>query len=225
MNRNLKILFAAILVVGVFTQDKICEHLGFGQTRYHEETAVAKHGKEINTADSVIEGDYFVNDTIYRWDEQLLDWVIAKKTPDYQAQLVNHTATQNPLSEPIEVDWKVLMNIQYKLRYFKELDMEIYAPIFSKAVEELHEKEVIIEGFVIPFDEEGELLALSVNPFASCFFCGKASPASVISMFLENKGKRYKVDDFKKFRGTLYLNHDDPDEFYYILRDAKEEKK
>ena len=115
------------------------------------------------------------------------------------------------------------MDINYELRYFKELDMEIYAPVFSEAVKALDGKEVILEGFVLVFDEEPDLLSLSANPYASCFFCGKASPASVISMYLKKKRKRYKMDDFKKFRGTLHLNHDDPNEFYYILRNATEE--
>lgn len=115
------------------------------------------------------------------------------------------------------------MEINYQLKYFSELEMEIYAPVFPKEIKELDGKEVAIIGFVIPFDEEEQLLSLSANPYAACFFCGQASPASVMSMYLKNKRKRYKVDDFKRFRGTLHLNHDDPNEFYYILRNAVEE--
>ena len=102
--------------------------------------------------------------------------------------------------------------------------MTIYAPVFSKELLALHKKKVIITGFVIPFDLEENLLALSRNPYASCFFCGQASPASVVSLYLKNKDKRYKTDDYKTFSGTLYLNEDDPADFYYILRDANEVK-
>lgn len=223
MSRNLKIFVAAIFLVGVFTQDKICDYLGFGQVNSYEASTAAEHGKVLSALDSAFESDYFISETVYRWDEQLMDWAIAKEMQEFRAQLADYSSANYPLSTPIEIDWKVLMDIRYKLRYFAEFDMEIYAPVFSKAVEALHEKEVIIEGFVIPFDEEGEFLSLSFNPYASCFFCGKASPASVISMYLKDKSKRYKMDDFKKFRGTLYLNPDDPNDFYYILRDAKEE--
>ena len=128
----------------------------------------------------------------------------------------------NSDQEPIRVNWDVLMDIEYKLKHFEEIGMEIYAPDFMKAQKELDGKEVIIEGYVIPFDEDGGSLTLSHFPFAACFFCGNASPASVISMYLRNEKKRYKIDDFKKFRGTLHLNYDDPYEFYYILRDARE---
>ncbi len=224
MNRNLKIFFAAILVAGVFTQDRICEHLGFGQNKYHQESVEAKHRKELIVADSSIESDYLITETVYRWEERLMDWVVDNDMEEPQAQLVNQISSYPPLSTPIEVDWKVLMEIQYKLRYYAEIELELYAPIFSEAVEALHGKEVVLEGFVIPLDEEEELLSLSFNPYSSCFFCGKASPASVISMYLKEEAKRYKIDDFKKFSGTLYLNYDDPNEFYYVLRDAQEVK-
>jgi len=225
MSGNLKTFFAAILFTGVFTQNKICDHLGFGQAIYHEASTAAEHGKEWIAVDSAHENDYSINETVYRWDEQLMDWTIAKETQDFRAQLASYSSANHSFSTPIEVDWKVLIDINYKLKYFAQIDMEMHAPVFSKAVKALDGKEVIIEGFVIPFDEKGELLSLSANPYASCFFCGKASPASIISMYLKNKGKgrRYKMDDFKKFRGTLHLNQDDPDEFYYILREAKEE--
>ena len=115
------------------------------------------------------------------------------------------------------------MDIRFQLRYNEEIEMEVYEPVFGKSQQVLDGKQVIIEGYVIPFDEDEEFLALSANPYASCFFCGEGSAASVISMYLKNKGKKYKIDDFKNFVGTLHLNSDDPQEFYYILKDAREE--
>lgn len=223
MIRNLKIVLVVSLVVGVFTRDEICEHFGFGQSVHLEVPDLSERKNDVVPSDSVYISNFFVNDTIYRWDDESVDWVVAEETQNFQARFVNYSGDDQSLSKPVKVDWKVLMDIQYRLQYFAEIDMEMYAPVFTKAVEALHEKQVIIEGFVIPFDEEGELLALSYNPYASCFFCGKASPASVVSMYLKDKRKRYKVDDFKKFSGILHLNQDNPDEFYYILRDVVEE--
>lgn len=235
MSRNLKVLFAALLIVCVFATEKICEHLGFGQASSHETQRVESNEKEMPIIDSVLESDNSAentmdnttdssaDETIYRWDEQLTDWVPAEELKEFQAQLVDYTSDVQS-SGPIELDWKVLMNIEYKLKYFEQVDAEMYAPVFGNAVKSLDGKEVIIEGFVIPLDQEGEILSLSFNPYASCFFCGKASPASVVSMYLKNKSKRYYVDDFRKFKGTLHLNFDDPNEFYYILRNAKEVK-
>ncbi len=222
MKRNLVIIIVAILIILLFAQDNIRDQFGFGREA-DEETSSSEGGdsEELST-NRILLRDSFINETIYRWDETMLNMVVVEDIKDFPIQLANYTDTQNSLSKPIEVDWNVLMDIKYRLKYIDEIGAEMYSPIFSEAVEALHEKEIIIEGFVIPFDEEGEILSLSMNPFASCFFCGKASPASIISMYLKDKGKRYKMDDFKRFRGTLFLNFDDPNEFYYILRDAEE---
>ena len=168
--------------------------------------------------------DDIIPEARYKWDEQAKDWVISKESNTGHAKLVNHTIEDYSSNAPIEIEWKDLMDIDYELRYFEAMEMEMYAPVFTNTIKALHEKEVIIRGYVLPFDTKGEVLALSYNPYANCFFCGKASPASVISLYLKDKkdGKKYKMDDVRTFKGTLYLNTDDPNEFYYILRDAEE---
>ncbi len=241
MNNYLKILLAAILVTILFTREKVCKHLGFGQAMVHESPVVTKNEakptpkseaeptpkREVEPTPKREEEPRprtsSTIDTLYRWNEQVFDWVPIKENTDYRPQFVTYNEAKNPAKEPIVLKWEVLIDINYKPRYFEELEMEIYAPVFPKNIQALDGKEVIIDGFVVPFEEELEVLALSANPYASCFFCGKASPASVMSLYLKNKRKRYKLDDYKKFRGTLELNHDDPKDFYYILRDAREE--
>lgn len=132
---------------------------------------------------------------------------------------VQFIKTININQKPITIDWKLLMDIEYKLEYNEAFEMEIYNPIFTDALKGIDGKEVIIKGYVIPIDDSGNLLALSANPYASCFFCGNASPASVIGMNLKKK-KRYKMDASIKFQGVLKLNYDDPEEFYYVLENA-----
>ncbi len=224
MSTTLKVLLAAFLLAGTFTQNRICDHsLGFGQANWHD-MAMVPVAKGAGDTEKIHQA---ASPSIKRFtdqrDEPFGNSFLTEETPTFKPQFVKYPATPLP-SEPIEVDWRVLINIEYKLKYFEDLDMEMYSPVFTEAVKELHGKEVVIKGYVIPFDEEEDLLSLSFNPYANCFFCGKASPASVISMYLKDSRKRYKMDDFKKFRGTLYLNHNDPNEFYYILREAEEQK-
>lgn len=95
--------------------------------------------------------------------------------------------------------------------------MEMYLLVFMEVVKELYGKEVVIKGYVILFDEEEDLLLLFFNFYVNCFFCGKVSFVFVISMYLKDSRKCYKMDDFKKFRGILYLNYNDLNEFYYIF--------
>lgn len=220
MDRNLKLFISVLLVTIIMTQKRICQHLGFGQSKLHaHEVSIVEKSDSMQVADTTVTtDDYFVNDSIYRWHEQLFDWVTIKENEILPPPIA--AAELQLGSPPIEVEWKLLMDIQYRLKHFAAIEMEMFAPVFSDAVEALGGKEVIIKGYVIPFDEKGELLALSVGPFSSCFFCGKASPASVISVHLRDKGQHYTVDELRGFRGVLRLNQSDPNEFYYILENA-----
>jgi len=224
MKTTLILILAAVLLTAVITREEIAEYLGFGQAGTHDPPIEAEDSMALPEPEQAEAVNNSLAGTLYRWDEQLMMWVPAEEGPEPMAHLMTSQQEAGlPQAEPIDLAWEVLMDIRYELRYFSEMDMEIYAPVFPKAIKALDGKEVVIEGYVIPFDEEGELLSLSFNPYAACFFCGQASPASVMSLYPKNKRKRYKVDDFKKFSGTLHLNSDDPNEFYYILRNAREE--
>ena len=96
------------------------------------------------------------------------------------------------------------------------------APIFTEDIKKLDGKEIQVEGYVIPVDEKGRYCALSANPYASCFFCGKAGPASVMTIKFKKKNKTFKTDDYIQFKGTLELNYNDINDFYYILNEAEE---
>lgn len=226
MGRNIKILLVTILCAYLLINSKISGNEVSEETNTHEFAEVIDHKEETALAvdEKVVEDNQATDNTIYEWNDQIRDWVEVEDASKAKAALTSEPVETHASSAPVTIDWKTLMDIKYELKYFSAIETEAYAPIFPGTIKALDKKEVIIEGFVIPFDEEGEFLALSFNPYASCFFCGKASPASVMSMRLKNKRKRYKIDDFKKFKGTLYLNSNDPNEFYYILADAKEVK-
>lgn len=218
MKHLLKIVALLSLVILFFNRNYVEEYLGY-ETIEQKQNIV-----EENPEIEVPKGDYLVNDSLYRWDTEQLNWITVKSSEKSlelapKPILTAHTSTEAGV-KPIPIDWELLLDIEYMLKYYEVLDMKIYAPVFTDALKAIDGKEVIIEGFVIPFDESGEILALSANPYASCFFCGKASPASVISLYLKKK-KLYKMDDFRKFRGVLKLNYDDPEEYYYILNDAR----
>ena len=129
---------------------------------------------------------------------------------------------EGTIQRPIEVKWETLIDIEFKERYFKSIDMVADAPVFGPEQLALDGKYVKITGYVIPYDEQGNYLSLSANPYASCFFCGNASPASVMSLYLKDDRKNYRIDDFKTFKGTLYLNAENLDEFMYYLKNVEE---
>lgn len=160
--------------------------------------------------------------TIYKWDEEVFDWVAIGVL-----ERLNHTSNEEApelsLDTPVRLDWEVLMDILYQLKYYPELDLSIFAPVFGRKLESLDGRTVVIEGFVLPLDEEEGVWALSAFPVASCFFCGQASPASVLSVYLNKNSRRsrYQTGDQLTLIGSLILNHDDPVELYYSLEEAE----
>ncbi|MEM8582637.1 MAG: hypothetical protein AAGF87_00140 [Bacteroidota bacterium] len=222
MQKSVKLLLAFILCTVVLTQEKVCEHLGFGRAAIHQQ--LADNYPPVETKGlvdvSIATSSSPVNSPTLEEPSPNLE--ITREPETIETHFTSTTYLANTSAKPVEIRWDFLTNIEYELKYFEELEMEIYVPVFTDEHKALDGQEVLIEGYVIPFDLDGEFLSLSANPYASCFFCGQASPASVISLYLKSDRVRYSVDDFKKFRGTLHLNYDDPNEFYYILRDAVE---
>jgi hypothetical protein len=128
------------------------------------------------------------------------------------------------VGDPVKLSWKTMQNIKFKNKYYKEIDGEMMVPEFTPEIKNLNGQQVRVEGYCIPVDEKGHYIALSANPYAACFFCGKAGPASVMTIQFKKKNKSYNTDDYRHFQGKLRLNYDDINEFYYVLEDAVEVK-
>ncbi|HVU94694.1 MAG TPA: hypothetical protein VHE34_05695 [Puia sp.] len=122
----------------------------------------------------------------------------------------------------VKLDWTTLQNIEFQEKYVEEIKAYMKFPKFSWELKNLGGTVVEIEGYTIPFDKNGLKIALSANPYASCYFCGKAGPASVLTVSLKARNTHYHIDDYKTFRGKLRLNSDDIHEFYYILEESED---
>jgi hypothetical protein len=128
-----------------------------------------------------------------------------------------------PANGPL-LTWSKLENVEFVEKYVKDVEGYMLFPKFPDDLKKLDGKPVTVEGYVVPVDKSGSSVALSANPYAACFFCGKAGPASVMTVKLKVKNPKYKIDDYIKFTGKLRLNDDDIKEFYYILEEAMETK-
>lgn len=174
---------------------------------------------EVETIKSLIQhGDslFIWNDSSYFFD--FLEF--------YDSSQVFHSAiVKSKLSgqqAPFDMDWISLQDVRYGQAYFEQIDMEVYVPLFPEELESLHGQLISIEGYVIPIDGDPSSLALSAGPFSACFFCGKGSPASVVSLYFDSPPSGYTVDDFVRFEGRLKLNPDNPEEFYYYMENCRE---
>lgn len=206
-------LYSAALFLLTACQPSPASDADAGTIDYHPDSA---------TAMTIVPVDAIVNDTIYDWDESRYEWVPAELGA--AAALADTTTlpmTEAARNTPQLLKWPTLTDIRYCIQYFAKADMQSFAPIFPAHIRTLDGAMIRIKGYVIPLDETGETIALSSNSFASCFFCGQASPATVMSMRLAESGRRYEMDEQRTFTGRLRLNYDNPDEFYYILEDAR----
>ncbi|MCO5234048.1 MAG: hypothetical protein M9888_09985 [Chitinophagales bacterium] len=124
------------------------------------------------------------------------------------------------LSAQTKLSWKILEGIGYQEKYVSKLEENFKFPLFTSFIKSLEGKTVEIQGYLIPFDPSGKEIALSANPYAACFFCGKAGPASVMILHMKTPNTKIKTDTYKTIRGILKLNYNDPEEFFYIIENA-----
>ena len=124
--------------------------------------------------------------------------------------------------KPIRLNWMQLQRVPTRPVSLEGVDGLLPLPVFSTAIREYHGKQVEIDGYVIPLDKSGKTIVLSAYSMAECFFCGKASPASVMTIKLKTPNKKYKTDQIATFRGRMLLNDSDPKELFYILEEGTE---
>lgn len=114
--------------------------------------------------------------------------------------------------------WKTLEAVTYEVT--KDEYGDLYVPVFSEDIQKIQGKEVVVEGFIIPFEGmfKPTQLILSALPISECFFCGSGGPETVMEITMKEKIK-YTTKRVK-IRGKLRLNRDNPDKLMYMLEDG-----
>jgi len=118
--------------------------------------------------------------------------------------------------------WETLSDVKFTPRHSEELGIEVSEATFGETIKALDNQQVIIKGFMIPLDPLCTRYVLSKYPMASCFFCGKAGPETVIELRLHPKSiRRYSMDEVHSFKGILRLNEKDWNMLHYIIEEAE----
>lgn len=115
-----------------------------------------------------------------------------------------------------EISWDDLARVKYTDKYFPAFDEYFLFPTFSPEIQALEGKEITITGYFLNIDPRGELYILSMNPMASCFFCGVGGPETAMELNFVSK-PNFKTDDVITVTGVLKLNDADVEHFNYIL--------
>ncbi len=97
----------------------------------------------------------------------------------------------------------------------------LYEPQFPSWLDKYKNTEVVIQGYLVPVDVEGNQYALSRYAFSSCFFCGNAAPNTVVELVFKERPDDLITDQFVVVKGTLVFNTDDPFRLFFILQQTE----
>lgn len=90
-------------------------------------------------------------------------------------------------------------------------------------IEAFEEKEIVVKGYVIPLSgkKAQSHFMFSAYPYASCFFCGKAGPETVMEVFVKD-GKDINFSEKKmSIKGTFYFTSRNSNEVMFTLKNAE----
>lgn len=132
-----------------------------------------------------------------------------------------NSANQN---NPITLNWAMMTEVDFESKYSQVYKREMLFPKFSTQLKGYSGKSCKITGFLIPLDNKQGYYAISMNPYASCFFCGGSGPESVIMLKFKKAPRRFQVDEWLTIKGNLELNAENLSDLMYILNDAEEVK-
>ena len=126
------------------------------------------------------------------------------------------------VSAQSQIEWTTLSDVKFEQVFSEELGISYDEATFGPFISLFEGKEVKITGYMIPLDGMGVSYVLSRNPNATCFFCGGAGPETVIELeLLPSAIGKYKLDDFRTFKGILMLNKKNIDHLTYVLKEAE----
>lgn len=97
----------------------------------------------------------------------------------------------------------------------------IYEPQFPSWLDKYQNQEIVIQGYLVPVDVEGNQYALSRYAFSSCFFCGNAEPNTVVELVFKERPDNLITDQFVVVKGILMFNSNDPFRLFFILQQVE----
>lgn len=171
-----------------------------------------------STQDVVQEGfddELYIDTAQMRVEDSLIDASME------QPIVANREAVQEKLKpnedDVVMIDWNITNDIKLEECFNEDIGEYYWCPEFGSIMKSLEGKTVALKGYILPLD--GGFFVLSMNPMASCFFCGGSGPQSIVD--LKFKGPRaFKMDEHLTFKGRLRLNKDNIEELFYVLDDA-----
>jgi hypothetical protein len=135
----------------------------------------------------------------------------------YSSDVKSFSKSLNHVLFADTLTWKQLGEIKFITKKHAEYG-EIEYPLVNSKLKKLQGKEVVISGFIVPIDNKN--YAISKNVFASCFFCGKAGPETIMGIKFKGAFPKIKTDTYMTLKGKFRYNEGDPDDWIYHIENA-----
>jgi hypothetical protein len=90
-------------------------------------------------------------------------------------------------------------------------------------IEAFEGKEIIVKGYVIPLSgkKAQSHFMFSAYPYASCFFCGKAGPETIMEVFAKDNKDINFSEKKMSIKGTFYFTSRNSAEVMFTLKNAE----
>ena len=135
-----------------------------------------------------------------------------------QSEEVTFSNSKKAFATTDTLTWKLLGEIKYMKKKHASYG-EVDFPIINTKLKKLAKKIIVMSGFIVPIDNKN--YALSKNVFASCFFCGKSGPETIMGIKFKGTTPKLKTDTYLTIKGTFRPNEDDVEDWIYNCDNAE----
>lgn len=135
-----------------------------------------------------------------------------------QSEVATFKSSKNVVVSADTLTWKMLGEIKYMKKKHVSYG-EVDFPIINTKLKKLAKKTIVMSGFIVPIDNKN--YALSKNVFASCFFCGKSGPETIMGIKFKGATPKLKTDTYLTIKGTFRPNENDVEDWIYNCDNAE----
>jgi uncharacterized membrane protein YcgQ (UPF0703/DUF1980 family) len=135
-----------------------------------------------------------------------------------QNEVTTNTFSKRVVLAADTLTWKMLGEIKYMKKKHASYG-EVDFPMINTKLKKLAKKTIVMSGFIVPIDNKN--YALSKNVFASCFFCGKSGPETIMGIKFKGATPKLKTDTYLTIKGTFRPNENDVEDWIYNCDNAE----
>lgn len=135
-----------------------------------------------------------------------------------QNEIATYKSSNKAVVAADTLTWKLLGEIKYMKKKHASYG-EVDFPIINTKLKKLAKKTIVMSGFIVPIDNKN--YALSKNVFASCFFCGKSGPETIMGIKFKGATPKLKTDTYLTIKGTFRPNENDVEDWIYNCDNAE----